>query len=39
MKFFSSLYKKEDGMTLKKLQDKKRKELFEYNEKLFQIIL
>ena len=32
---FASLYKKEDGMTYRKLQDKKRKELFEYNEKTF----
>ncbi len=32
---FSNLYNKEEGMTYNKIKDKKRKELFEYNEKTF----
>ena len=32
---FSNMYNKEEGMTYNKIKDKKRKELFEYNEKTF----
>ena len=32
---FSNLYNKEEGITYNKIKDKKRKELFEYNEKTF----
>ena len=32
---FSKMYNREEGMTYNKIKDKKKKELFEYNEKTF----
>ena len=32
---FSKIYNKEEGMIYNKIKDKKKKELFEYNEKIF----